>query len=123
MLMKQNPMAKKITVMIDNTCESVHKGDSRNKEKKMFIPKSRVLEALQKIGYDTMFHVTFQKSDGTFRTMCATMPKPDKPQFQVPDNMPVVDLEKDAWRSFNLSRVTMITTTDNDKHLRIKDLS
>ena len=96
--------------MIDNTCESVHKGDSRNKEKKMFIPKSRVLEELQKIGYDKMFHVTFQKSDGTFRTMCATMPTPDKPQFELKDNMPVVDLDKGAWRSFNLSRVTGITS-------------
>ena len=98
----------------------------------MFIPKSKVLEALQVIGYDTMFHVTFQKSDGTFRPMCAMMPTPDKPKFEVPDNMPVVDLDKlnqdksnlnQAYRSFNLSRVTMITTTDNDKHLRIKDLS
>ncbi len=122
MLMKHSPMEKKITVMIDNTCESVHKGDSRNKEKKMFIPKSRVLEALQKIGYDTMFHVTFQKSDGTFRTMCATMPTPVPYTFELKDNMPVVDLDKDQWRSFNLSRVTMISTTDNDKHLRIKAL-
>jgi hypothetical protein len=76
----------------------------------MFIPKSRVLETLKMIGYDNMFHVTFQKTDGTFRTMCASMPTPDKPQFEVPDNMPVMDLDKDAWRSFNLSRVTDITS-------------
>lgn len=101
-------------LIIDKPCESLHKGVSGNKENKMFIPKSRVLETLKMIGYDNMFHVTFQKTDGTFRTMCATMPKPDKPQFEVPDNMPVMDLDKDAWRSFNLSRVTHITTTNNN---------
>jgi hypothetical protein len=97
-------------LIIDKPCESLHKGVSGNKENKMFIPKSRVLEELQKIGYDKMFHVTFQKTDGTFRTMCASMPTPDKPQFELKDNMPVVDLDKGAWRSFNLSRVTNITS-------------
>ena len=97
-------------LIIDKPCESLHKGVSGNKENKMFIPKSRVLETLQKIGYDTMFHVTFQKTDGTFRTMCASMPTPEKPQFELKENLPVVDLDKGAWRSFNLSRVTEITS-------------
>jgi hypothetical protein len=94
---------------VDNQCESLHKGINGNKEIKMFIPKSRVLETLQKIGYDNTFHVTFQKTDGTERKMTCTMPTPDKPQFELKDNMPVVDLDKGAWRSFNLSRVTEIT--------------
>ena len=74
----------------------------------MFEAKSKVIKALQEIGYDKPFWVTFAKVNGELRTMEAMMPKPDTPKFETPDNMPVVDLQKFQWRSFNLSRVVKI---------------
>lgn len=75
-----------------------------------FMPKSKVMEKLKAIGYEQEFWVTFAKSDGTFRTMIAVMPTPDRPVFDTPNNMPVIDVEQEQWRSFNLSRVYNITT-------------
>ena len=74
----------------------------------VFMPKSKVMEKLKAIGYEQEFWVTFAKTDGTFRTMIAVMPTPDTPKFDVPDNMPVMDLHKGQWRSFNLSRVVKV---------------
>jgi|14BtaG_2_1085337.scaffolds.fasta_scaffold129695_3 hypothetical protein len=75
----------------------------------MFEAKRTVLETLAKIGYDKEFTVTFVKKDGTARTMTAKMPVPDKPKFGEPAAIPVWDTVKDAWRSFDPSRVTCIT--------------
>ena len=75
----------------------------------MFEAKRTVLETLASIGYDKEFTVTFVKKDGTPRTMTAKMPVPDKPKFGEPAAIPVWDTVKDAWRSFDPSRVTCIT--------------
>lgn len=74
----------------------------------MFESKRKVMETLAKIGYDKPFWVTFAKVNGETRTMEATMPTPDEPKFGPVDNMPVWDMQKQAWRSFNLSRVVKI---------------
>jgi hypothetical protein len=74
----------------------------------MFEAKSKVIKALQEIGYDKPFWVTFAKVNGEIRTMEAMMPTPDTPKFETPDNMPVMDLHKGQWRSFNLSRVVKV---------------
>jgi len=75
----------------------------------MFQAKRTVLETLEKIGFDNPFCVTFLKKDGTARTMTAKMPVPDKPKFGEPAAIPVWDTVKDAWRSFDPSRVIRIT--------------
>jgi len=76
----------------------------------MFEAKRTVLETLSSIGYDKEFMVTFQKSNGTWRTMRCKMPVPDKPKFTEPKNIPVWDLVEDAWRSFSVDRVHAITS-------------
>jgi len=76
----------------------------------MFQAKRKVLETLATIGYDKEFTVTFIKKDGTVRTMSAMMPVPDKPKFGEPAVVPVWDTVKQAWRSFDPSRVTLITS-------------
>ncbi len=76
----------------------------------MFEAKRKVLETLAEIGYDKEFVVTFIKKDGEARTMYAKMPQPEKPKFGEPVVIPVWDTIKGAWRSFDPSRVTTITS-------------
>ena len=71
----------------------------------MFEAKETVINTLNKIGYDKPFSVTFAKVNGEVRKMKAMMPTPDEPKSEIPENMPVWDIDKDAWRSFNLNRV------------------
>lgn len=75
----------------------------------MFKAKRTVLETLSEIGYEKEFVVTFIKKDGSPRTMYAKMPKPETPKFGEPVVIPVWDTLKEAWRSFDPSRVTTIT--------------
>jgi hypothetical protein len=75
------------------------------KENNMYKSKEIVMKTLMQIGYDKPFKVTFAKVNGEIREMKAMMPTPDEPKSDVPENMPVWDTEKEAWRSFNLNRV------------------
>ena len=38
------------------------------------------------------------------------MIQPDRPVFKEVENMPVIDIWKEAWRSFNVNRVKQIVT-------------
>jgi hypothetical protein len=75
-----------------------------------YIAKEIVQETLTKIGYNNSFKVVFDKSDGTEREMDAMMIKPEKPVFKQTDNVPVIEIWKEEWRSFNLNRVKQIVT-------------
>ena len=75
-----------------------------------YIAKEIVQETLTKIGYNKSFKVVFDKSDGTEREMDAMMIKPEKPVFKKTDNVPVIEIWKEEWRSFNLNRVKQIVT-------------
>ena len=72
----------------------------------MFEAKRTVLETLASIGYDKEFMVTFQKSDGTWRTMRCKMPVPDKPKFGEPKNIPACIL---SWNTGKLLITTFFT--------------
>ena len=76
----------------------------------MFEARETVLKALEQIGYEKKFMVTFQKSDDTWRTIYCKMPVPDKPKFDEPKSIPVWDLRLDDWRSFSVDRVHTITS-------------
>ena len=71
----------------------------------MYKSKETVMKALMQIGYDKPFKVTFAKVNGEIREMKAVMPSPEEIKTDAPENMPVWDTEKEAWRSFNLNRV------------------
>ena len=76
----------------------------------MFQAKRTVLETLSKIGYEKDFVVTFIKKNGEARTMYAKMPVPENPKFEEPVVIKVWDTAKEAWRSFDPSRVTTSTS-------------
>jgi len=76
----------------------------------MFTAKETVLRTLEAIGYDKEFMVTFQKSNGDFRTMTCKMPVPDKPKFEEPSVIKVWETAIDEWRSFSVDRVHTITS-------------
>lgn len=76
----------------------------------MFESKRTVLETLTRIGYEKEFMVTFIKKDGSARSMICKLVAPDAPKFGEPPVIPVWDVVKDAWRSFDPSRVTCITS-------------
>lgn len=78
----------------------------------MFQAKRTVLETLSKIGYEKDFVVTFIKKNGEARTMHAKMPVPETPKFEEPVVIKVWDTVKEAWRSFDPSRVTTITSNE-----------
>lgn len=59
---------------------------------------------LNMVGYQTPFTVIFLKKDGSQRAMKAMMEKPTGPQKN-PNSVPVMDLEKGQWRSFNKDAV------------------
>ena len=75
-----------------------------------FTAKETVLRTLETIGYEKTFHVTFMKSDGTWRTIRCAMPTPTKPQFNIPKSIPVMDMDLGEWRSFSVDRVHTITS-------------
>ena len=75
-----------------------------------YVAKDVVLQTLTKIGYNKTFHVVFDKVDGEEREMDAMMIQPDRPIFGEVENMAVIDTLKEAWRSFNVSRVKKIVT-------------
>ena len=75
-----------------------------------YVAKDVVLQTLTKIGYNRTFHVVFDKADGEEREMDAMMIQPDRPVFKEVENMPVIDIWKEAWRSFNVNRVKQIVT-------------
>ncbi len=73
-----------------------------------YVAKDVVLQTLTKIGYNKTFHVVFDKADGEERKMDAMMIQPDRPVFKEVENMAVIDIWKEAWRSFNVNRVKKI---------------
>lgn len=80
----------------------------------MAFNKSRIKRKLSK----GKCQVTFRKMDGEVRKMLATLngeliPEDLKPKVNKPEARDVVrafDLEKNAWRSFHVSRVEAFTT-------------
>lgn len=80
------------------------------------------IEQLKQILNEQIVNVTFIKKDGTERTMiCTTKPDTISTLFETPDNktqttikynenqIRVVDLEKQQWRSFSFDSITSIT--------------
>lgn len=62
---------------------------------------------LSEIGYDKEFVVIFYKVNGEQRKMRCKMEVPSgKPKH--PEVIPVVDLDKDSWRSFRIDTVTFL---------------
>lgn len=75
-----------------------------------YVAKDVVLQTLTKIGYNKTFYVVFDKADGEEREMDAMMIQPDRPVFKEVENMSVIDIWKEEWRSFNVNRVKQIVT-------------
>lgn len=72
------------------------------------LPKEQVKFTLDQIGYDKEFVVIFYKtSTGEQRKMRCRMEPPTGP-VKNPLVIPVVDLDKDAWRSFRIDSVMYI---------------
>lgn len=67
-----------------------------------------VKNTLEAIGFGREFTVTFTKTDGTQRTMRCMMEPPTGP-IKNPNVVPVMDLDKGAWRSFKVDKVIEIT--------------
>ncbi len=65
-------------------------------------------EMLNQIGYGREFMVTFMKKDGTERKMRCMMEPPTGP-IKNPDVVPVMDLDKGAWRSFRIDSVVSLS--------------
>lgn len=72
------------------------------------LPKETVLNKLNMIGYQKEFVVIFTKADGTQRMMKCMMEAPKEGSKPATTAMPVMDLEKGAWRSFKLDSVLSI---------------
>ena len=69
--------------------------------------KEQVKFQLSEIGYDKEFVVIFYKVNGEQRKMRCKMEVPtSKPKH--PDVVPVVDLDKDSWRSFRVDSVAFL---------------
>lgn len=69
--------------------------------------KEQVKFQLSEIGYDKEFVVIFYKVNGEQRKMRCKMEVPvGKPKH--PDVVPVVDLDKDSWRSFRVDSVAYL---------------
>lgn len=64
--------------------------------------------ALNQIGYQREFVVIFRKANGEQRKMRCMMEKAEKPPKN-PNNVPVMDLDKSAWRSFNIDTVLSLS--------------
>ena len=72
----------------------------------------RVENKLRTIGYQKEFVVVFIKKNGETRRMKAMMEKPSGPT-KSEEVVPVMDLEKGAWRAFRKdSVVTLMEHTD-----------
>ena len=72
----------------------------------------KVENKLKTIGYQKEFVVVFIKTNGETRRMKAMMEKPSGPP-KSEDVVPVMDLEKGAWRAFRKdSVVTLEENTD-----------
>ncbi len=69
---------------------------------------NNVKSKLNKIGYGKEFVVIFTKSDGTQRKMRCMMEPPTGP-IKNPDVVPVMDLDKGAWRSFRIDSVVSLS--------------
>lgn len=67
-----------------------------------------VKTTLEAIGFGREFTVTFTKTDGTERKMRCMMEPPTGP-IKNPNVVPVMDLDKGAWRSFKVDSVIEIT--------------
>lgn len=67
-----------------------------------------VLQTLGDIGYGAEFTVAFYKVNGDQRKMRCRMEPPVGPS-KSPDVVPVVDLDKDSWRSFRVDSVASLT--------------
>lgn len=65
-------------------------------------------QKLSSIGYGKVFKVVFMKVDGTEREMKCYMEQPTT-ERKNSNAVPVVDIEKEAWRSFKLDSVVSIT--------------
>ena len=71
------------------------------------LDKETVKFKLNQIGYDKEFVVIFYKVNGEQRKMRCKMEVPtSKPKH--PDVVPVVDLDKDSWRSFRVDSVAFL---------------
>lgn len=67
----------------------------------------QVDQKLKTIGYQKEFVVVFVKVNGETREMKAMMEVPDGPPKN-PDVVPVMDLEKGAWRGFRKDSVVKL---------------
>jgi hypothetical protein len=67
-----------------------------------------VKQALQQIGYQNPFSVTFKKVSGELREMRCMMEQPtSEPKNH--EVVPVMDLDKGSWRSFRIDSVVAIS--------------
>jgi len=71
------------------------------------LTKDEVKFQLKQIGYNKEFVVIFYKVNGEQRKMHCKMEVPTGPAKN-PDVVPVVDLEKGAWRSFRIDSVAYL---------------
>ena len=67
-----------------------------------------VKQALQQIGYQKPFRVTFKKVSGELREMYCMMEQPTS-EPKNPLVLPVMDLDKGSWRSFRIDSVVAIS--------------
>ena len=72
------------------------------------LSKEQVKFQLDQIGYDKEFTVVFYKVNGEQRKMRCKMEPPTIGKPKHPDVVPVVDLDKDSWRSFRVDSVRSI---------------
>ena len=71
------------------------------------LDKDTVKFKLNQIGYDKEFVVIFYKVNGEQRKMRCMMEAPSGPPKN-PNVVPVMDLDKGAWRSFKVDTVAYI---------------
>jgi len=77
------------------------------KEQVKFLNPKGVLRQLAEIGYDKEFVVVFYKANGEQRKMRCKMEVPSGPP-KSKYVVPVVDLDKDSWRSFRVDSVAYL---------------
>lgn len=83
-------------------------------------------EFVADLAYKNILEVSFQKKDGTERTMRCTLDTNRMPEKVVQalkeenkkravnvNVLPVWDVEKEGWRSFTLSSINNVKVTDN----------
>lgn len=81
-----------------------------------------VKEGIRNILRTSVITVTFTKADGTSRDMKCTLAAEFLPAQEVkeserkssPDNCPVWDMEKQAWRSFRWDSINKISLLDQE---------